>query len=180
MKFTTPKSWASRAVAVGASLAMVGGVSLVAAAPAQAAVTPDNAYDQSAIYASDIVPSGSVGWHTIGVTGGNTASITAAGIEIAGTAGLGYGYSADTQTDGSNLMTEIEQGQVSWATSAGKAFFQIGFTFGANQSTTLTSAAASSKTTVEQPATNGSPARRSAASRQRPIQPPSTISSPRS
>lgn len=148
MKFTTPKNWARRAVAVGASLAMVGGVTLVAAAPAQAAVTPDNAYNQSAIYASDIVPSGSVGWHTIGATGANTASITAAGIEIAGTAGVGYGYSADAQVDGTNLLTEINQGQVSWATSAGKAFFQIGFTFGADQSTTLTSAAASSKTTV--------------------------------
>jgi LPXTG-motif cell wall-anchored protein len=139
VKFTTPKNWASRAVAIGASLAMVGGVTLVAAAPAQAAVTPDNAYSQSAIYASDIVPSGSVGWHKIGATGANTASITAAGIEIAGTAGLGYGYSADAQADGTNLLTEIGQGQ---------AFFQIGFTFGANQSTTLTSAAASSKTTV--------------------------------
>jgi LPXTG-motif cell wall-anchored protein len=148
VKFTTPKNWASRAVAIGASLAMVGGVTLVAAAPAQAAVTPDNAYSQSAIYASDIVPSGSVGWHTIGATGANTASITAAGIEIAGTAGLGYGYSADAQADGYNLLSEVSQGQVSWATSAGKAFFQIGFTFGANQSTTLTSAAASSKTTV--------------------------------
>ncbi|WP_198169739.1 LPXTG cell wall anchor domain-containing protein [Agromyces laixinhei] len=127
----------TRFAAIGAAIAMGGGLALVGAAPAQAFDSPEVA---EYIAAADIRPDEStyVGWHDGAAAGGSFADATDGdwGLDLAGKVQILNGF--DEDADNGDLR-DLIAGGIQW--SASNAYFQIPLFYddaaGAQQYTTL-------------------------------------------
>lgn len=130
MKNIQHSPWARRAVSVGLGVALVGGISLVAVAPAQAAPVATH------VYTSDIALDENVytGWHVGSGNGAAAFDITSAGLELHGRSQVIDGFALAQRESLDNLTDEIGQGAVGWTTTANSdpAYFQIPVFFGAD------------------------------------------------
>lgn len=135
MTMTTLNTRLGRAAALGLSAALIGGVSLVAAAPAQAATT------DILVYASEIRPDESTyaGWHQGYADAADRASVTAEGLKLTGESQILNGLDESTELSVDTLAQSINAGELSWTTTADSdpAYFQIALTFGDGKWTTL-------------------------------------------
>jgi LPXTG-motif cell wall-anchored protein len=125
----------SRLLAAGVAIAMAGGMSVAATAPAFAASDPFG-YTVPEVYASDIAPDASVytGWHQ-GYADGDH-EVTAEGLVLTDRSQVIYGYdeSVRWQIENQLFVAQVAEGKVSWTTTAGSApaYFQIPIYFGAD------------------------------------------------
>ncbi|MDN4615960.1 LPXTG cell wall anchor domain-containing protein [Leifsonia sp. F6_8S_P_1B] len=128
------RSWAVRATSLGITLALTGGVALVAAAPA-------SADDTTVVHPGDIRPDETTypGWHQGYANAADKASITAEGLALTDASQIIYGYTDTERLPGNQLLSLIDDGEVAWSSTAASdpAFFQIPVNYGSGGFTTL-------------------------------------------
>lgn len=126
------KSGLSRAVALGLSTVLVGGASIMAAAPAHAGHYFE--HEETTVYASDIAADADpyTGWHQ-GYADGQH-SVSSEGLELSGASQVIYGYPETERPSGDDFQSGVEFGQVSWTSTStsARAFFQVPIFFGAD------------------------------------------------
>ena len=129
MKNSTQHSKLSRALATGLGLVLVGGASLVAAAPAHA--TGDYlAQSEPDVFAADIHGAGSgFGWQM--GTDSSEPSISSDGLELAPDEAVSYTFDDSYERVLEyNLSTSISRGDVTWTTSGIPANYEMVFSYG--------------------------------------------------
>ncbi|AMB60066.1 hypothetical protein [Microterricola viridarii] len=124
----------TRSLSLGLSLALIGGASLVTAAPAAATVRL-----AMHVNASDIAAAGtaSEGWHRGDTDAPDSFADVPGGIQISGGSEMIYAFAEPLRLP--DFTGGVEDDSISWTTTtdSGPAFYQVPVIFGASGSTTL-------------------------------------------
>jgi LPXTG-motif cell wall-anchored protein len=128
-----------RGISLGLGIALVGGATLIATVPAQAADS-----DPVKVYASDIAPNETdatyTQWHQgyASATTPENYSITAEGLKLSGESQIMKGFAESDRPNGTELESAIVDQQVSWTSTpdSDAAFFQLPLFYGDGSSFT--------------------------------------------
>jgi len=130
------RPWIARGVALGASVAMIGGLSLVTATAAQADDGTVTVYPGDIVYTGESTPPEHyTQWHQgYDSPASDAAAITADGLQLKGESQIIKGLATRLTID--QLEDAIVDGQISWTStdSSDPAFFQIPVFFGSTSS----------------------------------------------
>ncbi|MET1156515.1 LPXTG cell wall anchor domain-containing protein [Arthrobacter sp.] len=121
MKSSTRKSPVRRILAAGLGLTLMGGMSLVAVAPAQAdAYRAAMNIDPSTIPANG--ETNEAGWYSTAGSGESSPFTgTRKGLELHGQSAVGQSFAPGESLDASTLLSQIVAGGLGWATAGGPA-----------------------------------------------------------